>query len=360
MPTLVEGSTDVPVDRLPEGDGRLASRAVPTVLAPADYVDPAVFDRDRWSIFARHWWFVADAASLAGGGSYRAVTVAGFPVLVVNDGGTLRAFHNVCRHRGGPLAWDGDGRCTRLVCRYHGWAYGLDGRLQSARDFQADDEDTAGLSLGAARVDTWRGLVFVNLDVDADPVRRWLADVAGECRPYPMEEFELRHRCGHDLAANWKLYAENYMEGYHIPLVHPGLNRQIDARRYDVEVRGEAAVHRAPPRDGSVTTGTWLWRFPGFALNLYERGMCVESAVPTGPTTTRVDYSFFFAPGTPDRDVGAAVSSSTTILDEDRVICEAVQRAMASGLYRGGVLSPRHEAGVAAVQRAVRDSAPRA
>ena len=163
----------------------------------------------------------------------------------------------------------------------------------------------------------------------------------------------MTHRSSHDLAANWKVYAENYQEGYHIPLVHPGLNRQIDASRYEVVVDGAATVHAAPTRDGAATDGAWLWRFPGLALNLYPAGMCLESYWPTGPVSTRVEYTFAFAPGTPDDEMDGAVASSLAILDEDRVICEAVQRNLASGLARPGVLSPRHEAGVALVQRLV-------
>ena len=156
----------------------------------------------------------------------------------------------------------------------------------------------------------------------------------------------MTHHSSHDLAANWKVYAENYQEGYHIPLVHPGLNRQIDSARYEVEVDGPVAVHRAPTRDGAVTDGAWLWRFPGLALNLYPSGMCLESYWPTGPdhrpgsSTPSASHRARRRPRP-----SAAVASSVAILDEDRAICEAVQRNLASGLARPGVLSPRHEAG---------------
>ena len=114
-----------------------------------------------------------------------------------------------------------------------------------------------------------------------------------------------------------------------------------------------ATPHRAPPRDGSVTSGVWLWRFPGLAVNAYPDGMCVESYAPTGPGTTQVNYAFFFAEGTPADEIEATIASSNAILEEDRVICEAVQQNMASGLYTGGLLSPRHERGVVQVQSLV-------
>ena len=118
-------------------------------------------------------------------------------------------------------------------------------------------------------------------------------------------------------------------------------------------MEGAVAVHSAPTRDGSVTEGAWLWRFPGLALNLYPSGMCLESYWPTGPATTRVGYTFFFAPDTPVTEKEAAVASSVTILEEDRTICEAVQRNLASGAALPGTLSPRHEEGVGLVRALV-------
>jgi choline monooxygenase len=324
----------------------------PALLAPSSYYDAEAYARERAAIFARAWLFAGDTTQLPARGACLAVEVAGFPVLIVSDGDTLRAFHNVCRHRGGPIAGIGESVCKTLVCQYHGWTYGLDGSLHNARDFGAD-VPAGELGLQPVRVDTWRGLVFVNLDAGAPPLVEWLGGFAEACAPYPMESFRPRRRSDHDIAANWKVYAENYQEGYHIPLVHPGLNAQVDARQYRVEVRDGYSVHTAPTRDGSVTSGVWLWKFPGLALNAYPDGMCVESYAPTGPAGTRVSYAFYFADGTSDDEIAATIASSDTILDEDRMICEAVQRNMACGLYERGVLSPRHEAGVEDVQRQV-------
>lgn len=322
-------------------------------VPPADtYVDPVRYEAERHAVFAREWTAVGSASQVAEPGAYLPVWVAGFPLVVVNDAGTLRAFQNVCRHRSGPLVEDGPGTCGRFVCRYHGWAYALDGRLTSARDF-GDDVDPAEFSLTPASVATWRGLLFVAVDPAEPDLGAWLGPIERHSSTFAMESFEVTHHSSHDMEANWKVYAENYQEGYHIPLVHPGLHRQIDSARYEVAIDGPVAVHRAPTRDGAVTEGAWLWRFPGLALNLYPSGLCLESYWPLGTTTTRVEYTFCFAPGTPAAEAERSVASSVAILDEDRTICEAVQRNLASGLARPGVLSPRHEAGVALVQALV-------
>ena len=338
------------------GVGTVRTAAQPGVgLPPTTYVDPQRLVDERAAIFAREWIALGDTARLARTGDYLATTVAGYPIVVVNDNGKLRGFSNVCRHRSGPLVWDGEGSCRSFVCRYHGWAYGLDGCLLSARDFGAE-VSAEECSLHPVSVGDWRGLLFVCVDATAPPLLEWLGPIVEHSKSFPMEEFVPTSHSAHEIAANWKVYAENYQEGYHIPLVHPGLNRQIDPSRYEVEVVGEACLHTAPTRDGSAMSGAWWWRFPGLALNLYANGMSLESFWPTGPETTRVEYTFFFMPGSADEEVERAVASSVGILEEDRRICEAVQRNLASGLAGPASFSPRHEAGVAMVQALVERS----
>ena len=253
---------------------------------------------------------------------------------------------------------DGCGTCPSLVCRYHGWAYDLEGRLKQARDFGDEDLEQSELNLHPIAVAEWRGLVFVNLDVNATPFEEAHAALVAQCADLPMDELEHSHQLAHSVGANWKTYTDNYGEGYHIPLVHPELNREIDAKRYRVDVHDHFTVHSAPARDGAVNAGTWIWQFPNLALNLYPGGMVVERFVPVGPAETRVLYDYCFA----DRSDAAVEANAAVervgvaVLAEDRVICEAVQQNLESGAYVDGILSPRHEAGVFAFQTWVRDA----
>jgi len=309
-------------------------------------------------VFAREWMAIGDTSQLAVDGDTLALSVAGFPIIVVNDLGTLRGFHNVCRHRAGPLVADGRSQCTSFVCRYHGWSYNRDGSLKAARDF-GEAVRSEDFSLHPIAVADFRGILLICLSPDPKPLTEWLATVEREASRFPIESFVVTHRSQHEIAADWKVYAENYQEGYHIPLVHPGLNRQIVAKRYEVRIDGPVAVYRAPTRAGSVTDGVWLWRFPGLALNIYPTGMSLESFWPTGPKTTLVSYTFFFHPATPEDQQTAAIASSIQILEEDRDICEAVQRNLSAGIYDTGILSPRHERGVELVQRLVAEALAR-
>ena len=319
------------------------------------YGDPDVYRAERRAVFARTWQLVARAEQLAGSGSSVHVEVAGFPVVIVRtlgDGG-LRAFHDVCAHRGGPLAGAG----SSLVCGYHGWTYDLEGRLVRARDFGSDAPTDAALRPVA--VDVWRGLVFVRLSADDGPsLLDDLGGFAGAAADFPMESFRFDGEVVHELRTNWKTYADNYLEGYHIPIVHPELDGTIDSRRYEVDVHedGRWARHHAPARDGSATTGVWLWRHPNLALNVYPDGMNVERFLPAGPARTLVVYWYFFAPDADRADVEESRKLSASLMDEDRAVCEAVQRNLDAGVYDRGPLSPRHEAGVAAFQRWVREA----
>jgi choline monooxygenase len=331
---------------------------VVTTLPARWYSDPDVYVAERTAIFASEWLFVAPASRLVERGDYVAVEVAGWPILVVALGdGALRGFHNVCRHRAGPLVWDGAGHCGGLlVCKYHGWSYELEGGLKRARDFgDLEGFDPADVSLAPVAVESWRGLVFVNLSADRAPsLTTALGGFADACADLPLEQFRWERDVVHAVGANWKTYADNYLEGYHVPIVHPELNKVIDASRYRVDVGDRWCRHIAPARGGSPATGVWLWRFPNLALNVYPEGMNVERFIPMGPRQTNVEYSYFFAPGASTVEESEAMSS--LLLDEDRAICEAVQRNLDSGAYVEGWLSPRHERAVAAFQTWVRDA----
>lgn len=322
-----------------------------TTLPAAWYHDRSIHERERQAIFGREWLYVGSAQQLRAPGDYLAANVCGWDLVVaVGADEQRRAFHNVCRHRAGPVVPEGAGRRSTFVCGYHGWVYELDGSLRAARDF---GEEVAECSLLGVRVEEWRGLVFVNLDQDAADLVDALGDFVDACAEFPLERFLPRSDFAHDMDANWKTYADNYLEGYHIPLVHPELTKQVDVRNYRVEVHDRWCLQSAPARDGVPMVGKWLWRFPNLALNVYPDGMNVERFVPLGPHRTRVAYTYFFADGVDDAD---AIATSRLLLEEDAAICEAVQRRLEAGVYEHGRLSPTHEQGVAAFQAWVREA----
>jgi phenylpropionate dioxygenase-like ring-hydroxylating dioxygenase large terminal subunit len=312
------------------------------------YREPAVYETERREVFGREWLVFARADALGAPGSYVAGVLAGYPLVVLrDDAGDLRGFHNVCRHRAGPLVGDGAGTCRGgLVCRYHGWSYRQDGSLLRARDFGDDDDlDVAQYGLWPVQIATWAGLVWVNLDESAPVFEADLGVILHETDDVPLDAYRFRAERTEDLACNWKTYVDNYLEGYHIPLVHPTLMREVDASQYRVETRDRYCIHSAPARDGASNAGRWLWRWPNVALNVFTNGMNVERILPLAHDRTRVVYTYFFVDAD-ETTVDAAMRVAVTTLAEDRAICEAVQRNLDAGVYDTGRLSPKHEGGV--------------
>jgi choline monooxygenase len=333
------------------------NRPAAHTLPAAFYRDPALYERERTHIFAHSWLLIAHESQLPNPGDYVATTAAGYPLIAVRgDDDRLRGFHNVCRHRAGPLAEDGSGSCNRaLVCKYHGWRYALDGRLASARDFgPASDFDIREYGLHALACETWRGFVFVNLALDAAPLETLVRPLAERTGGMPLETLRFARASRHEIRCNWKTYVENYLEGYHVPLVHPPLNAAIDTTLYEVEVDAPVIIHRAPARDGAPMAGLWAWAWPCLGINVYPGGLMMERMWPLDYQRTQLDYVYYFPEGTPDDEIDRAMASSEQTTREDAWITEAVQRNLNAGIYDTGRLSPKHEGGVAWFQHQLR------
>jgi choline monooxygenase len=310
---------------------------------------------DRARVLRRSWQFVGHATMAPHPGDYIAEEVGGAPVVVVrNAAGALAAFHNVCRHRAGALVTDGAGHCGEaFVCRYHGWRYSLDGRLRNAVDFgAAPGFDPREFGLFPVRAETWRGLVFVNLDLDADPLSAALAPLS-DLAPFP--DLRLTERRSHRLGCNWKTYVENYLEGYHLPMVHPEFDADVVVADYQVDIEGEVIFQWAPARDASVYAGTWAWLWPNLAINTYRHGYMIERMTAVGPKETRLDYFYFFDPAR-SAELAQMFAASDRVTAQDKQVCEEVQRNLSAGIYRSGMLSPKHERGVAWFQARIAEA----
>lgn len=327
--------------------------------APAHwYADPKFWPQERDGIFAKNWMFFCHESDVAEPLSYWAETLAGYPLLAVRDSnGVLRAFHNVCRHRAGPLVNNGSGVCDgHLTCAYHGWKYTLDGRLRLARDFGAKggDFDPREYGLFPVRIDNWRGLLFVCLDDNAPDLSTCLAPLDARLGHKDWSGFKMALRREHALDCNWKTYVENYLEGYHIPNMHPTLDAELQSDAYEVAVEGKAIFHACPPRDETaVSEGLWGWVWPNIAINVYQKGLMIERMSPVGATKTRLDYVYLSDGG--EALSAEALAMSDQVTAEDKWIVERVQENLNAGLYSVGRLSPKHEVGIVAFQGWIKD-----
>jgi choline monooxygenase len=348
----------------------LAPQAAATAVAlPARcYVDRAYARREHATVFANGWQLVAHAAQLADAGDHVVAEIGGVPLLVVRDAprgggagagaGTLRALHNVCRHRAGPLATcDGRG-AHAFSCRYHGWTYALDGRLTGAPEMRdAPGFDPTQVRLPAARVAEWHGLVFAALGSGERPMPEFDEVVDGIAeRSGEFGALRFARRVSYEVACNWKVYVDNYLEGYHLPRVHPALNRLLDYRSYRTEPARWHVLQWSPldtaqgpygaacGQASSVALYWWIW--PNTMLNVLPGRLQTNRVVPLGPQRCRVDFDYFYAA---DADPALAEHDhafADEVQREDIAICEAVQRGLASGSYVAGRLNPARESGV--------------
>ncbi len=219
------------------------------------YFDPGVFAAEKKTIFARSWQVVGHRDQVANAGDYFTTEPIGEPLLIVRGADErLRGFYNVCRHRAGPPA-EGCGSRKLFRCGYHGWTYGLDGSLISATEIEGVEgfrpED---FSLVPVRTEEWFNLIFVNLDLAARPLRECLGELPQQAEKFHFSGMKLFERRTYDMKCNWKTYVDNYLEGYHLPSVHPGLNRELDFNAYVVEpyaqhVRQFSPIRGAQPGD---------------------------------------------------------------------------------------------------------------
>jgi choline monooxygenase len=326
------------------------------------YTDPVVLALEEERVFGRTWQLAGHAARVRESGQYFTCDIAGDAIVVLRDRDTLRAFHNVCLHRAGPIA-AGCGQRQTLQCRYHGWTYKLDGSLlrtpgmDEARNFRAED-----MHLVPVQVSAWGPFVFVNLDLKAPPLAHFLEDLVTRVPFDPAVTYACIDRREYDVACNWKVYVDNYLEGYHIPLVHPTLHKELDDKRYRVEPRRYYSIQHAPLRGASASdadrlyrpdaaneAADYFWIFPNIMLNVYFGQLQTNVVIPRGPDHTTVVFEWFALDQGVDpagEDWARRVAFSDTVQDEDRAICEVVQRNLRSRVYDRGRYAPRQEQGV--------------
>ncbi len=232
------------------------------------YREPDIYEQEIRAIFLKSWLYVGHQSQIPQKGDYFLFEIAGESVIVLRDGeGRINAFLNVCRHRGSRICDAAEGHETRLVCRYHGWAYGLDGSLKTAtRSPEGMDKSQYGLNRVHVRV--FAGLIFINFDqnpVAFDPIAN---DMSAPLAPYQLENAKVAYKRNYPITSNWKLAVENYCECYHCLPAHPEysvghgravgdeesaqLLAQVKARAAAAGLRTDLVVRRSFLDAGSV------------------------------------------------------------------------------------------------------------
>ena len=322
---------------------------VAATIDPRFYRDADAFARSRERIFARTWQWIGDLEDVAAPQSLSPRALApgmlDEPLLLARDApGTLRCLSNVCTHRGNILV-GAPCQAPQIRCGYHSRRFDLAGRMAfmpefgAARNFPSAADDLPSPPFGE-----WRGHGFAAL-APAAPLADFVGDMAARVAGEPLER--MRHDAARDrdfvVEAHWALYVENYLEGFHIPFVHPGLNQVVDYSTYSGEIFRYSNVQIAESRQREAAAQYW-WIFPNLMLNFYPWGLSLNLVSPEGLERTRVAFRAFVHDASKlGTGAGAALDR---VEEEDEAIVRAVQRGVKSRLYAGGRYSPTRERGV--------------
>lgn len=336
------------------------------------YYDPTIYEQEQERLFSRMWVCVGRAENIVATGAYQVISVGHESVIVVRGrDGALRAFLNVCRHRGSRLCTEAFGQLKGSIqCRYHAWTYGLDGRLIGAPNVLNDEQfDRASFGLVPVALEVWEGLIWLNLSDNPAPLDTQVRDVLAKrfggyetFARYTVGNLKVGKSISYDVNSNWKLVLENFMECYHCGPMHPELCNLLPGYRSGMAFDdGEAAVladgaeaftitgktNRPPlpgllPQDLRRYYGEIL--LPNVLINLLHDHVVVHTLYPEGVNRTRIVCDWLFDPQAmrqADFDPMDAVAIFDIVNRQDWEVCQLAQQGMTSKAYRsGGVYVP--------------------
>ncbi len=333
------------------------------------YADPAYLELENERLFARQWTCAGAVHDVPQPGDVMPVEVAGQPIVLVHGhDGEIRAFHNICRHRGTKLVWQPCSKRAVLTCPYHAWSYGLDGALRQRPAFGGPGHDDAGaiprdeLGLKPVRLARWHHWLFVNLSGTAPAFDDYAAPFLKHFQPWDYDALELAESITFDFESNWKFVQENFLESYHLPYIHKVLDDDSPAADH---MRVSDGVHLGQPNEQSMPDhwsskappqfpdlpdhlkrrgeysllfpNFWLWVWPDHAVGVIHEALA--------PDHTHQRWFFYFIGDAATDDAHEpgrreVIDRWITVNEEDRGVCQAQQEGRASRAADGGVFSP--------------------
>ena len=338
------------VERIAQGWDQDAAKA--KSIHKDAYINAHWHDIDRTHIFRKSWQYLCHENQLAKPGDYLAAQMHGQSIFVCRQSdGSLKAFYNVCKHRGHELL-SGRGNTKRIICPYHAWMYDLDGRFLEARQSQfIKGFDNQDFCLDEIRLETFCHLIFVNLDQNAASLASQSENLATEINTFApdLKSLQFAHRLTYTIKANWKSVVDNFLECYHCPVAHKDFCTLVDMDSYKVKTHGIYSSHmakagqienKAYTTDGATVTDHAVWYlWPNTTLMRYPgRGnFMIWRFIPVGPEETYEEFDFFFETTDLEESEKEAIRFIDDVLQpEDIGLVESVQRGMKTPGYSQG------------------------
>ncbi len=333
---------------------------------PAElYTDPLLLDLEYKSIFENTWQLVGHESQIQNIGDQIVCHVGQMPIVVVkNQDNQLKAFHNVCRHRAGPLATK---NCNKNVlrCKYHGWTYTLDGDLRSAPEMDSTPGfDVSNYHLPKVNLTIWQGFIFICINQNTSEIEEIVIGIKETISPIDLTQMQYHHCDEYIINCNWKVYMDNYLEGYHLPHVHPGLNKLLDYRSYTTSLSEWYSYQHSPlesQADNFYGEGDahYYCIYPNLMLNILPNRVQTNVIIPIGANKTKVVFDYYYKDLDSEQTqkmIAEDKQFSDEVQVEDVTICEQVQVGLNSGSYVAGRLCIKRETGVLHFQNLIRNS----
>ncbi|KAL4894952.1 Rieske [2Fe-2S] iron-sulfur domain-containing protein [Aspergillus ambiguus] len=340
----------------------------PVRALPASwYTSQEMYELERRAIFSKRWLFITHSSRLKNTGDWLRYEIAGFDFIITRDrDGNINAFHNVCRHRAYPvIEKEGQGNNKILACRYHGWSYGLNGKLAKApgyQDLSGFNKDQNGLFRIHVKVDV-NGFIWVNMDAKETPEVPWEehfkdVDKQERYKPYNFDNYDLDHTYQMDGNYNWKILADNFNECYHCPTTHPDVPDFINLDSFDSDVKDGHIQHHCESTPEQLEKGLSVastYYFPNASMTISSHFIMVQRFLPKGPNSSTMAYEIYRNRNSSDDDFKRISEIYARVMAEDKVLCDNAQKNLDRGVFVNGQLHPKYEKAPLFFQNTVRE-----
>ncbi|KAL4894682.1 Rieske [2Fe-2S] iron-sulfur domain-containing protein [Aspergillus ambiguus] len=330
------------------------------------YTSLEIFELERRAIFSKTWLLTTHSIRLENPGDWLRYDAAGYPFILVKDRqGNINAFHNVCRHRAFPVVTEERGTSRIFSCKYHGWSYGLNGKLAKApgyQDLEGFDKSKNGLLPIHVHVDN-NGFIWVNLDAAEKPEISWednfdSIDRLERFADLNWNEYKFDHAWEMEGDYNWKILADNYNECYHGPTRHPDVPSIADLDANSVEIKENGIIHFANSTPEQVAKGLKIastYHFPNTSIIVSPNLFFMQRFVPISPTKCAMRYEVYRNQNSSDEDFELINQTYKHIMSEDKRLCVRTQESLNNGVFDNGEPHPEMEKGPLYFQTRVRN-----
>lgn len=338
------------------------NRSLPIESAPTPpsswYLRDDILDRESERVLLSNWQPVARRSQFVQEGDFVSGDFLGQPYLVTRGGdGQLRAFFNVCRHHA-ALIVEGQGCSQQLTCPYHGWTYDLEGNLRRAPRLGAVKEfHRQQYGLRPIALECWGPWVWLNFSSQPGSLQEPMRSLEKHLSPASLEKLSHVSTRSYEIACNWKVYVDNYLDGgYHVEVAHRGLAGQLDLDAYKTSVEAPwvlqtcGSAPRPTEESGDFAErvaggAVYAWLYPNWMLNRYGPIMDTNWVIPLGPEKCMTVFEYFFEDPSDQDFIARSLEASHQVQLEDIAICESVQRGLRSRAYDEGRYAPSLEVG---------------